>query len=153
MRTFITEPERRTPVIAETDILVIGGGSAGLAAAVAASRAGARAMLVERYGSLGGLATNGLIILLLTLALGLFTVILSGYFSGRRARMGAALLGLLLVVDLAPGAQIQLPTATDPNVLGTGTIPEPGAGGLVALGLALLSGQRIRSRRPSAQAR
>ena len=67
MRTFITEPESRTPVIAETDILVIGGGSAGLAAAVAASRAGARAMLVERYGSLGGLATNGLIILLLTL--------------------------------------------------------------------------------------
>lgn len=59
----------------------------------------------------------------------------------------------LLVVDLAPGAQIQLPTATDPNVQGTGTIPEPGAGGLVALGLALLSGQRIRSRRPSAQAR
>jgi hypothetical protein len=64
---FITEPERRTPVIAETDVLVIGGGAAGIAASVAASRAGARAMLVERYGSLGGLATNGLIILLLTL--------------------------------------------------------------------------------------
>ena len=64
---YLTEPERRTPVIAETDVLVIGGGSAGIAAAVAASRAGARAMLVERYGSLGGLATNGLIILLLTL--------------------------------------------------------------------------------------
>ncbi len=67
MPTFITEPERKTPVIAETDVLVIGGGAAGIAAAVAASRAGARAMLVERYGSLGGLATNGLIILLLTL--------------------------------------------------------------------------------------
>ena len=67
MPAFITEPERRTPVIAETDVLVIGGGAAGIAASVAASRAGARAMLVERYGSLGGLATNGLIILLLTL--------------------------------------------------------------------------------------
>jgi hypothetical protein len=67
VNTFITEPERRVPVIAETDVLVIGGGSAGIAAAVAASRAGARAMLVERYGSLGGLATNGLIILLLTM--------------------------------------------------------------------------------------
>lgn len=67
MPTFITEPERRTPVIAETDVLVIGGGSAGVAAAIAARRAGARSMLVERYGSLGGLATNGLIILLLTL--------------------------------------------------------------------------------------
>ena len=64
---FITEPERKIPVIAETDVLVIGGGAAGIAASVAASRAGARAMLVERYGSLGGLATNGLIILLLTL--------------------------------------------------------------------------------------
>jgi len=63
----ITEPERRTPVIAETDVLVVGGGAAGIAAAIAARRAGARAMLVERYGSLGGLATNGLIILLLTL--------------------------------------------------------------------------------------
>lgn len=65
--TTITEPERRTPVIAETDVLVIGGGAAGIAAAVAARRGGARAMLVERYGSLGGMATNGLIILLLTL--------------------------------------------------------------------------------------
>ncbi len=67
MPSFVIEPERRTPVIAETDILVVGGGSAGIAAAVAASRGGARAMLVERYGSLGGLASNGLIVLLLTL--------------------------------------------------------------------------------------
>ncbi len=67
MTTYITEPERRVPVIGETDVLVIGGGTAGMAAAVAASRGGARTMLVERYGSLGGLATNGLIILLLTL--------------------------------------------------------------------------------------
>jgi glycine/D-amino acid oxidase-like deaminating enzyme len=64
---FITEPERKTPVVAETDVLVVGGGSAGMAAAVAAARGGARAMLVERYGSLGGLASNGLIVLLLTL--------------------------------------------------------------------------------------
>lgn len=67
MPLFVTEPERRTPVIAETDVLVVGGGTAGLAAAVAAARGGARAMLVERYGSLGGLATNGLIVLLLTM--------------------------------------------------------------------------------------
>ncbi len=67
MPDYITEPERRIPVIAETDVLVIGGGSAGIAAAVAAARGGARTMLVERYGSLGGLASNGLIILLLTL--------------------------------------------------------------------------------------
>jgi len=67
VQPFIVEPERRVPVIAETDVLVVGGGAAGIAAAVAAARGGARSMLVERYGSLGGLATNGLIILLLTL--------------------------------------------------------------------------------------
>jgi hypothetical protein len=40
------------------DVLVIGGGAAGVAAATAAGRAGARAVLLERYGFLGGLATT-----------------------------------------------------------------------------------------------
>ena len=48
-------------------MLVVGGGAAGAAAAIAAARHGADTMLVERYGALGGLATGGLIILLLTL--------------------------------------------------------------------------------------
>ena len=65
--SFLDEPARRTPVRHETDVLVVGGGSAGVAAAVAAARGGARTMLVERHGQLGGLATGGLIILLLTL--------------------------------------------------------------------------------------
>ncbi|MEX0741227.1 MAG: FAD-dependent oxidoreductase, partial [Phycisphaeraceae bacterium] len=43
------------------DVLVIGGGSAGLAAAVAAARAGAKVVLVERYGSLGGMASASLV--------------------------------------------------------------------------------------------
>jgi hypothetical protein len=63
----LDEPARRTPVLAETEVLVVGGGAAGAAAAIAAARAGAATMLVERYGALGGLATGGLIILLLTL--------------------------------------------------------------------------------------
>ena len=67
MPAYVEEPARRVPVIAETDVLVVGGGAAGIGASVAAARAGARSMLVERYGSLGGLATNGLIILLLTM--------------------------------------------------------------------------------------
>jgi glycine/D-amino acid oxidase-like deaminating enzyme len=61
------EEARRIPVAAECDVIVAGGGSAGIAAAVAASRAGAETILVERYGSLGGMATGGLIILLLSL--------------------------------------------------------------------------------------
>jgi 2-polyprenyl-6-methoxyphenol hydroxylase-like FAD-dependent oxidoreductase len=64
---FIQEPPRSTLVKAETEVLVIGGGSAGVAAAVAAARNGAEVILVERLGYLGGLATGGLIILLLTL--------------------------------------------------------------------------------------
>lgn len=53
----ITEPSRQTPVLAECDVLVVGGGPAGLAAAVAASGEGARVLLVERYGFLGGMGT------------------------------------------------------------------------------------------------
>ncbi|MGE4608831.1 MAG: FAD-dependent oxidoreductase, partial [Myxococcota bacterium] len=63
----IREPARDTPILKKTDVLVVGGGSAGVSAAVAAARAGAEVTLVERYGSLGGLATGGLIVLLLTL--------------------------------------------------------------------------------------
>jgi flavin-dependent dehydrogenase len=66
----IEEKPRQTPVKAETEVLVIGGGSAGVSAAVAAARNGAEVILVERLGYLGGLATGGLIILLLTLDYG-----------------------------------------------------------------------------------
>ncbi len=66
-RQTISEPARDTPVRHEADVLVVGGGSAGVAAAAAAAREGADVLLVERTGYLGGLATGGLIILLLTL--------------------------------------------------------------------------------------
>jgi hypothetical protein len=67
MADFVDEPARRTRIAARTQVLVVGGGSAGAAAAIASARAGADTMLVERYGALGGLATGGLIVLLLTL--------------------------------------------------------------------------------------
>jgi ribulose 1,5-bisphosphate synthetase/thiazole synthase len=62
----IAEPAREIPVLAETDVLVIGGGPAGVAAAIAASRAGAETYLVERYNHLGGLWTGGLVLPLLS---------------------------------------------------------------------------------------
>ena len=62
----ITEPAREIPVLAETDVLVIGGGPAGVAAAIAASRTGAETYLVERYNHLGGLWTGGLVLPLLS---------------------------------------------------------------------------------------
>lgn len=63
----VREPARDTVVEVETQVLVVGGGSAGVAAAVAAARNGADVTLVERSSYLGGLATGGLIILLLTM--------------------------------------------------------------------------------------
>ena len=62
----VTEPRREIPVIAETDVLVIGGGPAGVAAAVSAGRTGASVVLVERYNHLGGLWTGGLVLPLLS---------------------------------------------------------------------------------------
>lgn len=58
----VHEPARETPVYHEVDVLVVGGGPAGCAAAVAARRAGAKVTLVERYNHLGGLSTGGLVI-------------------------------------------------------------------------------------------
>lgn len=53
----LTEPARQTPVHGEYDVVVLGGGPAGMAAAVAAARAGRKTILVERYGFLGGMGT------------------------------------------------------------------------------------------------
>lgn len=58
---FIEEPPRSTPVYTSCDVLVVGGGPAGTAAAVAAGRLGADVVLVERYNHLGGLSTGGLV--------------------------------------------------------------------------------------------
>src|SRR6266446_2323499 len=49
--------ERDATIVAEADVVVVGGGSAGLAAAVSGARAGARTVLIERYGFFGGNAT------------------------------------------------------------------------------------------------
>jgi FAD dependent oxidoreductase len=53
----IIEPARSVPVHGEYEVAVLGGGPAGIAAAVAAARAGRRTLLIERYGFLGGMGT------------------------------------------------------------------------------------------------
>jgi hypothetical protein len=73
-----TEPARDLPVIGAPDVLVVGAGSAGIAASIAAARRGAEVWLVERYGFIGGLATFGLINLLLTLDDGCGTQVVGG---------------------------------------------------------------------------
>lgn len=54
----IVESARKIEVLAETDVLVVGSGPAGLAAAVAAAREGVSVLLVERYGCFGGVISQ-----------------------------------------------------------------------------------------------
>jgi hypothetical protein len=58
---MIIEPVRKTRVCREADVVVVGGGPGGFASAIAAARTGARTVLIERYGHLGGMATGGLV--------------------------------------------------------------------------------------------
>jgi hypothetical protein len=61
----VVQPAREIPVFHTADVVVVGGGFAGVCAAVAAARTGAKVALVERYGSLGGLFTNGMVLIVI----------------------------------------------------------------------------------------
>jgi 2-polyprenyl-6-methoxyphenol hydroxylase-like FAD-dependent oxidoreductase len=56
---YLKVPETKVPVTVKADVVVIGGGPAGVGAAVRAARGGAKTYLIERFGSLGGVMTNG----------------------------------------------------------------------------------------------
>lgn len=58
MTDFVLDTERDVPVLLECDVVVVGGGPAGIAAAVGAARAGAETVIVEQYGCLGGNITH-----------------------------------------------------------------------------------------------
>jgi hypothetical protein len=58
----VHEPSREIPVVRTCDVLVVGGGPAGTAAAVSAARMGADTILLERYGHLGGMSTGGFVL-------------------------------------------------------------------------------------------
>src|SRR5688500_18525641 len=51
---FVEEPARKTPLLAEADVVVIGGGLSGVGAALGAARNGAKTIVIERTGYLGG---------------------------------------------------------------------------------------------------
>src|SRR5215831_19831740 len=53
----IAEPSRKTQLFGEYEVVVLGGGPAGIAAALAAGRSGRSTLLIERYGFLGGAGT------------------------------------------------------------------------------------------------
>jgi FAD dependent oxidoreductase len=60
--SLVHEASRAIPVFRDCDVLIVGGGPSGTAAAVAAARTGADVVLLERYNHLGGLSTGGLVI-------------------------------------------------------------------------------------------
>lgn len=100
MNGTVIEPSRTLPITASCDVLVCGGGIAGVAAALAAARNGARTLLIEREYMLGGLATLGLITVYLPLCDG----------EGHQASFGIA--EELLRLSIEEGiAESEVPTA------------------------------------------
>ena len=96
---YILEPERKIPVTGEYDVAVCGGGVAGVAAALAAARHGARVLLIEKQFALGGLATLGLVTIYLPLCDGM----------GRQVSFGIA--EELLRVSIRHGWEEKYPAA------------------------------------------
>lgn len=88
--TEIVLPPRKAMLAAETDVLVVGGGPAGIGAAIGAARAGAEVVLAERYGFLGGNATAALVMPLMS-------------FHTQRPSFERAGIGNLLPNDHGPG--------------------------------------------------
>ncbi|WP_076263522.1 FAD-dependent oxidoreductase [Intrasporangium flavum] len=60
----ISSDEVTAPVVRRSDVVVVGGGPAGVSAAVSAARSGVDVTLVERYSALGGLASGGMVLVL-----------------------------------------------------------------------------------------
>jgi ribulose 1,5-bisphosphate synthetase/thiazole synthase len=93
---MIEEPARQVPVVADVDVLVAGGGPAGIAAAIAAAREGARTLLVDRYGYLGGMITGSNVVAIMGMGDG-YQVKARGILEEIRQRMdkwgGMAMLG------------------------------------------------------------
>ena len=64
VKDFITAKAEQIPVVAQTDVVVVGAGPAGLSAAVSAARNGCSVTLIERYHHLGGMASGGMVLVL-----------------------------------------------------------------------------------------
>ena len=100
---YISEPQKNIPVRGEYDVLVAGGGIAGVSAALASARQGAKALLVEKQCILGGLATAGLVTIYLPLCDGM----------GRQVSFGIAEELLRLSMVYGPEARYPKPWIED----------------------------------------
>ncbi|MBN1382751.1 MAG: FAD-dependent oxidoreductase [Deltaproteobacteria bacterium] len=57
---YVYEPQKKVPVFEEADVIVVGGGPAGIGAALAAARNGAKTIVIEKFGALGGMQTQAM---------------------------------------------------------------------------------------------
>lgn len=102
--SYFVEPEKKLPIYGSYDTVVVGGGFAGIAAALAAARGGNKVLLCEKMFLLGGLGTSGLVTYYLPLCDGV----------GHQVSFGIA--EELLRKSIAHGAEIEYPTEWfDPN--------------------------------------
>lgn len=99
MNNYVMEPARKTDIALSCDVLVAGGGIAGMAAAIAAARNGANVIILEREYGLGGMATLGLITIYLPLCDG----------QGKQLIFGLG--EELLKLSIAHGAEAAYPKA------------------------------------------
>jgi len=89
---MVSTQDLTAPVVRRSDVVVVGGGPAGVSAAVAAARTGASVTLLERYAALGGLASGGMVLVLDDMVNGseiTVTGIVSEYVE-RMAKLGLA---------------------------------------------------------------
>lgn len=70
-KAYIEEKVKKIPVVANYDVIVVGGGVGGIAAALASARNGAKTLLLERTYMLGGLGTAGLVTIYLPICDGM----------------------------------------------------------------------------------
>ena len=117
---YIQERSRQTQILAEYDVAVVGGGIAGIAAALSSARAGAKTVLLEQQYLLGGLATIGLVTIYLPLCDGKGQQVSFG-IAEELLQLSVALEGKDAIADWAQkrknGQNVRLECTYNPNLM------------------------------------